>query len=601
MKKSLRIVLLRTLPSLILVLSGTASAAEVPSATDQLTALFAEEWAFRLVEDPLLATSVGVHRSDDLLPSVQRAASARRVEVWRAFLSRLAAIDRGQLSESDLVSSSIFERQLRGFVEEFEIHQDRLGLTVDGGFHIAFARLPKEMPFETVQDYENYIARLRAFPAYVAENVDLLRDGLAHGMTLPRVVLEGYEVTISSHVVEDPMKSLFYTPFENLPDRLPEDTQQHLKAAGKAAIREGLVPGYRAFLEFMVDQYIPGARTSLGASAFPEGAAYYAQRIRHFTTLDLTAQEIHQLGHREVARIRADMMKIIQEVEFDGDFAAFLQFLRTDPRFYATTPEELLKEAAYLAKRADAALPAFFGVLPRTPYGVAPVPDHLAPKYTSGRYVGSAPGSTQPGYYWVNTYALESRPLYVLPALTLHEAVPGHHLQISLNQELESLPPFRRYSYISAFGEGWGLYSEWLGIEMGMYSTPYSRFGRLTYEMWRACRLVVDTGLHAMGWSRQQAMDFLAMNTALSLHEVRTETDRYISWPGQALSYKLGELKIRQLRQRAEEALGDRFDIRQFHDVVLSNGSIPLTVLEEVIDRYIERQRPQAAQTPTSP
>lgn len=591
MTKSSKIALQWILPFLTLA-SVSVSVSSVrghDSAAEQLQALFAEEWSFRLAENPLLATSVGVHDFDDRLPSVRRADEARRVEVWRGFLERLAAIDRGQLSEGDLVSYGVFERQLRGFVEEFEFHHDRLPLLVDSGFHIDFARLPGEMPFATAKDYENYIARLRAFPAYMEQHVVLLKDGLEHGMTLPRVVLEGYEVTIDSHVVDTPEASLFYGPFEKFPDRLGEDERKRLRASGKAAIQEAVVPGYRRFLKFMMGEYIPGARTTLGASEFPNGAAYYDQRIRHFTTLELSAQEIHDLGLREVARIRAEMEKIVEEVAFEGDFADFLAFLRTDPRFYAKTPEELLKEASYLAKRADAALPAFFGVLPRTPYGVAPVPDHLAPKYTGGRYLGTSPGSTQPGYYWVNTYALENRPLYVLPALTLHEAVPGHHLQISLNQELADLPPFRRYSYISAFGEGWGLYAEWLGIEMGIYDTPYSHFGRLTYEMWRACRLVVDTGLHAMGWTRQQAMDFLAGNTALSLHEVRTETDRYISWPAQALSYKLGELKIRELRRRAEETLGDHFDLREFHDVVLSNGSIPLSVLEEVVDRYLAR------------
>ncbi len=282
---------------------------------------------------------------------------------------------------------------------------------------------------------------------------------------------------------------------------------------------------------------------------------------------------------------------VIAEVGFEGSFEEFLEFLRTDPRFYAETPEELLKEASWIAKRMDAKLPALFKTLPRLPYGVEPVPDHLAPKYTSGRYVGAPLGSTQPGYYWVNTYNLDSRPLYNLEALSLHEAVPGHHFQIALNRELEDLPNFRRFSYISAFGEGWGLYSEWLGLEAGFYTDPYSNFGRLTYEMWRACRLVVDTGLHALGWSRQQAMDFLAANTALPLHEIKTETDRYISWPGQALAYKLGELKIKELRRRAEEALGERFDVREFHDAVLANGSVPLPVLEAAIERFIAERR----------
>ena len=582
----------------LLVLLGASSqallaASEPDGAVDAshtLHDLIDREWAFRLAEFPTLATSVGVHDTDHLLADVRVPSQRRRAETWRGFLEESAAIDPQRLSEEDLINQAIFEDQLEGFVAEFESGHYRMPLTVDDGFHIAFARLPGSMRFAGPQDYQNYMARLRAFPEYVAQHIVLMTEGLEHGMTLPRVVLEGYDVTITTHIVEDPEDSLFYGPFEAFPTSVPEDQRDSLRQAGRQAILEGVVPGYQAFLDFMRGTYIPGARTTLGASEFPDGAAYYAQRIRHFTTLDLSADEIHQIGLEEVARIRAEMQDIIEEVEFEGSFADFLTFLRTDPRFYAETPEELLKEASYLSKKMDAQLPSLFGKLPRMPYGVAPVPDHLAPKYTTGRYVGTSPGSTQPGYYWVNTYALETRPLYVLPALTLHEAVPGHHLQIALNQERNDLPPFRRYSYLSAFGEGWALYAEWLGLEAGMYPDPYSRFGRLTYEMWRACRLVVDTGLHAKGWGRQQVIDYMASNTALSLHEVTTETDRYISWPAQALAYKLGELKIRELRRRAEERLGPDFDIRAFHDMILHGGSVPLSVLESIVERWIASQ-----------
>jgi uncharacterized protein (DUF885 family) len=366
----------------------------------------------------------------------------------------------------------------------------------------------------------------------------------------------------------------------------PED-QDRLRAEGREAIMEAVVPGYRAFYEFMTGEYMPNARTTIGASELPNGPEYYEYLVRHFTTLDITPDEVHQVGLDEVSRIRAEMERIIQDLEFGGSFGDFLSFLRTDPRFYAQTAEELLKEAAFIAKEMDGKLPALFGTLPRLPYGIQPVPDHLAPKYTGGRYIGAPVGGTQPGYYWVNTYALESRPLYVLPALTLHEAVPGHHLQNALRQELVDLPDFRRFGGIGAYGEGWGLYSEWLGQEAGIYKDPYQHFGRLTYEMWRACRLVVDTGIHAKGWTRDQAMEFMAGNTALSLHEIRTETDRYISWPGQALAYKMGELTIRALRNEAEAALGGRFDVREFHDVILANGPVPLTVLEDQVRAYI--------------
>ncbi|MCP3960323.1 MAG: DUF885 domain-containing protein [bacterium] len=553
----------------------------------KLHTLFAEEWDFRTREDPLLATSVGRNELDHLLPQMTLEDLERRVETWGGFLDRLPAIDRDGLDETDRISADIFSGQLRSFIEDFEAGAHQIPLTVDDGFHIGFAHLPASMPLASAADYEAYISRLRAFPEYVAQHVEHMRTGLERGFTMPRIVLEGYEVTIESHIVDEAQRSVFHRPFESFPVGVVEGERDGLRRAGAEAIMESVVPGYQSFLEFMAREYIPGARTTLGASELPNGEAYYAQRIRHFTTLDLSAEEIHELGLQEVARIRAEMLEIIDEVGFEGDFAAFLQFLRSDARFYAETPEELLREASYIAKRMDAALPALFGTLPRVPYGVAPVPDHLAPKYTSGRYVGSPAGSTQPGYYWVNTYALENRPLYVLPALTLHEAVPGHHLQISLSQELADLPDFRRYSYISAFGEGWGLYSEWLGLEAGIYEDPYDNFGRLTYEMWRACRLVVDTGIHAKGWTREQTMDYMASNTALSLHEVRTETDRYISWPGQALAYKLGEIEIKKLRREAEEALGDRFDVRAFHDAVLANGSVPLPVLREVIRGFI--------------
>jgi len=355
----------------------------------------------------------------------------------------------------------------------------------------------------------------------------------------------------------------------------------------KAVIITKVVSGYQTLADFMDKQYVPQARTSLGATDLPGGKQYYAQRVKHFTTMNIEVDEVHQIGLNEVARIRNEMQQVIDNLEFEGNFKEFIAYLRTDPKFYAKSAEDLLKQAAWIAKRMDAKLPSLFKHLPRLPYGVQAVPASIAPTYTTGRYVSAPKGSTQPGYYWVNTHALDKRPLYVLESLTLHEAVPGHHLQIALNNEQENLPLFRQYSYISAFGEGWGLYSEWLGIEAGFYQDPYSNFGRLTYEMWRAVRLVVDTGIHAKGWTRQQARDYLSSNTALSLHNVNTEIDRYISWPGQALSYKMGEIKIKQLRQRAEKILGDKFDVRDFHDAVLGQGSVPLEILEDQIEQYI--------------
>ena len=561
--------------------------AQRPGAATRLHALFDSAWAFEVREDPLLATEVGDHRYNDRLPAVSKDAEARRAQARRVFLDKLRAIDRTALDGTNRVSYDVFERQLRDRIGEFDYSGYLLPLTADYGFHMGFADLPNRVPLATTKDYENYIARLRAFPAYVAEHIALMREGIALGVTVPRVTLQGYEATIASHVVADVTKSVFWAPLERFPPGVPALVRERVRTAARAAIVDAVVPGYRSFLEFMTREYITGARATLGASALPNGAAYYRFLVGRYTTLDVTPEQVHRTGLAEVQRIRAEMEAVMRRTGFQGDFPAFLSFLRTDSRFYAKTPDELLKEAAWIAKRMDGKLPSLFKTLPRLPYGVEPVPAHIAPKFTAGRYISAPVGGRRAGYYWVNTHALESRPLYALEALTLHEAVPGHHLQIALAQELEGLPAFRRFGAVTAFTEGWGLYAERLGLEAGFYTDPYRDFGRLTYEMWRACRLVIDTGIHAMGWTREQALDYLARNTALSLHEVRTEIDRYISWPGQALAYKTGELKIRELRIEAERALGERFDVRSFHDAVLRNGEVPLSVLEEQVREWV--------------
>jgi uncharacterized protein (DUF885 family) len=553
----------------------------------QLDALLAEAWEHDLVENPLLATATGDHRFDDRLPSMTMADIDRRAARSRQTLDRLLAIDSEGLAPADRVSHRMLERRLRDDLSAHRFGDWRIPLTSDSGFHTDIALLPREVPLATVRDYENYVARLRAIPVYFDQHVGLLREGLRTGFTVPRVVLEGYDVTIRTHAVADPEKSVFWSPFEALPPSLPAPERERLRAAGRAAIAEAVVPAYRSLLDFFTREYLPGARTTTAAADLPEGRAYYEWRVRHYTTLETTADEVHAIGQGEVERIRGETRDVIRQVGFTGTFAEFLERLRTDPRFYARTPEDLLKQAAWIAKRMDGKLPSLFRRLPRQPYGVEPVPPDLAPKYTGGRYVGAPLDGTRAAAYWVNTHALESRPLYTLEALTLHEAVPGHHLQIALAKELGALPAFRRYGYVDAFGEGWGLYAERLGLEAGFYTDPYSNLGRLTYEMWRACRLVVDTALHARGWSRAQAIEFMAASTALSRHEIETEVDRYISWPGQALAYKMGELKIRELRARAEMALGERFDVRSFHDAVLENGAVPLTILEERIDAFI--------------
>jgi len=563
-------------------------------ATAQLHDIFAREWQTRLAENPFQATSVGVHDYNDQLPSVDPEDLERRDGIWRGYLAELEAIDRAALSEEDAINLDMLHAQLADRTAGYSFGSYQIPFNADSGFYSGFARLGFNMPFRTTKDYENYISRMEKWPAYVGQHIGNMRLGLERGFTQPKVVLTGIDQVMDTHIVEDATASVFFKPFAEYPVSVPESEHARLTAAGTQAILESIVPGYTTLRDFMVEEYMPNGRESLGATELPNGADYYRQRIKHFTTLDLTAEEIHQTGVDEVARIRAEMDEIIAEVEFEGSFADFLEFLRTDPRFYPKTAEELLKEAAYITKTMDGKLPALFKTLPRLPYTVEPVPEDIAPKYTAGRAVGSPMGSTQPGRYWVNTYALHTRPLYNMEALSLHEAVPGHHLQGALARELGELPNHRRFSYLSAFGEGWGLYSEWLGLEAGFYKDPYSNFGRLTYEMWRACRLVVDTGVHAMGWSRQQVIDFLAANTALSLHEITTETDRYISWPAQALSYKIGQLKIIELRRRAEAELGEAFDVRLFHDAVLLNGSIPLDVLDRQIDRFIAEQKATA-------
>jgi uncharacterized protein (DUF885 family) len=560
-------------------------------ATDRFRALYEREWQWRLKEDPVLASLVGEHAHDHLLPGETLADHARRASETEGFLSELDRIPRAALPDGDRVNADILRAQLLERKDAYAFGEHLLPVNADSGFHTSFARLPQLLRFDSLRDYENYLARLRAFPRYVDEHISLMREGLRRGVTIPRVSLEGIEQSIEPLATTEAETSPFWSPLTRFPPAVSDADASRLRDATRAALAAQVTPGYRRFLEFMTGEYLPGARDTIAAAALPQGNAYYAFLVRRYTTLDLTAEDVHRIGLAQAETLRDEMEQVMVQTGFKGNFEEFLQFLRTDRRFYAQSAEQLLKEASYVAKRMDAKLPSLFSVLPRQPYGVAPVPAYLAPKYTAGRYSAHPRQGIEPGYFWVNTYALETRPLYNLEALTLHEAVPGHHLQMALAEEIESIPPFRRYSYISAFGEGWALYAEWLGLEAGFYTDPYSNFGRLTYAMWRAARLIVDTGLHAKGWTRQQAIDYLAANTALSRHECTTEIDRYISWPGQALSYKIGELKIRELRQKAETALGSKFDLRRFHDTVLGQGAVPLPVLETMIDAFIARER----------
>ena len=557
---------------------------------ERFAVLVDEIWEYEVRENPLFATSTGDHRFNDRLPTVSVAESERRNQTRQEFLAQLKSLDRQQLSTTEQINFDILLRQLNDDLTEFDFQRHLLPITQRGGFHIDFPELPKDVPLRTTADYENYTARLRAFGEYTDGHIELMRAGIAAGQTLPAVVLEGWEKAVDAQIVERPTQSLLYAPCKEFPSTIPEREHRRLQQEISKAIVESVVPGYQRFRKFMAKEYVPEARGSLGASALPRGRDFYRHRVRRFTTLDITPEEIHKIGLAEVKRIRGEMDDIIRRVEFDGDFAAFTKFLREDPQFYAETEEELLQAVAYTLKKMDGELPTLFGRLPRTPYGLRRVPDYIAPQTTAAYYQRPSGDGTRAGFYYMNVYNLKSRPLFTVAALSLHEAVPGHHLQLALQQEIESLPNFRKFSGFTAFVEGWALYAERLGLEAGFYEDPYSDFGRLTMEIWRACRLVVDTGIHYFGWSREQAIAYMTDNSALSEHNIRSEVDRYISWPGQALAYKMGELKIRELRKMAEEKLGERFDLRAFHDMLLGSGAVPLDVLEANVQAWVDGQ-----------
>ena len=564
-----------------------AATEQTPAADAAFRAIYEKEWAWREREFGIAGDEDDDGGADlPRLPDVGPDAQARRLATWDGVIAQLARIDPATLSEVERVNYAVYRPQVENLAAAIRFRDHEMPFNADSSFWSNLAFMARR-PMRDARAYRNYIGRLNDVPRYFDQQVDNMRAGLARGFSVPKAVLAGRDVSIANVAnLEDPEQSAFWKPFEKMPASIPAAEQAQLRREAREAIGGQLVPAYGRLLAFFRDEYVPGARDTLAAEAMPDGEAWYRQQIREYTTLDMAPEEIHQVGLREVARIQAEMDAIIREVGFEGDFAAFLQFLRTDPRFYAKTPEELLHFAAWISKRVDGEVGKVIGTLPRGRFTIVPVPDDIAPFWTAGR--GGA------DTYWVNTYDLPSRPLYNLPALTLHESVPGHALQGSLAKEQEAQPAFRRNNYISAYGEGWGLYSEELGVEMGIYQTPYEHFGRLTYAMWRACRLVIDTGVHHKGWSREQALAYLRDRTALSEHEVTTEVDRYISWPAQALSYKLGELAITRLRREAEQALGPRFDVRRFHDVVLAQGSVPLPVLDTQVRAYIASERAAA-------
>ena len=570
---------------------ATGCAQNGSSASRRLGGLFADEWEFEMKEYPLFATSTGDNRFNDKLPSVSEMDSKRRNQQNIRFRERLVAIDRGKLSPAEQLNYDIFKNKLEDGLKWFEFQPYLMPVSQMGGFHTSFAELPENVPLNNVKDYENYIARLNGFAFYVQQHIDLMRMGIQRGYVVPRVVLTGIEQSMQAHIVDDPNDSKLFKPFREFPKIIDQNDRRRLTEADRKAISQSVVPGYKAFLKFMVDEYIPAARQDIAASSLPNGRAFYEHCVRSETTLDVTPQQVHDIGLAEVNRIKAEMNKLVAERGFENDINGFEKSLTAGGQSSAATPQQLLKEVSFVAKKTDGELPKLFKTLPRMPFGIKEVPDYLAPKTASAYYMPPAGDGSRAGFFYINTHDLERQRLYTITALTLHETVPGHHLQIALQQEIGDVPNFRRFVDFTAFVEGWALYAERLGLEMGMYDDPNKNFGRLTLEMWRACRLVVDTGIHYFGWSRERAIDFMAENTLMPRQEIQVEVDRYIVWPGQALAYKMGELKIRELRDLAEKQLGEKFDIREFHDCILRNGAVPLDILENNAKTWIRQKQ----------
>lgn len=561
--------------ALIATVPGAAQA--TPAAGDaRLQSLYQEYWDWQVAESGSIETTDGELDPGPTIPSASSEAHRARAEKAANFRRRLDTIDPDSLSPAERTNAAVLRAVLTETIENARFSEWEMPFDSDSNF---WSYWDASRGFETVEEYDRYIARMRALPRYFDEQIANARAGLARGFSVPKVTLTGRDASLAAYTVATPEQSPFWKAFAEMPARFSSEERNRLLAEGRTAIAQSVTPAYGKLLNFIRDEYTPRARTTLAAEAMPDGKAYYRQQIRQYTTLDLGPDEVHRIGLDEVARIEGEMRKIMAEVGFTGSIADFSDKLRTDPRFIAATPDELMGVSSYVAKRVDGRLADYFGFLPRRRFAIRPVADAIAPFYTAGR------GGLEACQ--MNTHDLPSRPLYNIPALTLHECAPGHSFQMAFQLEQGGQPRFRRNIYFSGMGEGWGLYTEFLGEEMGIYRTPEERFGRLSYEMWRAARLVIDTGIHHYGWDRDRAIAYLADRTALSRHEVGTEIDRYISWPGQALAYKLGEMNIRRMRTKAEVALGNRFDIRKFHDVVLALGSVPLTELEARVEAFI--------------
>ena len=557
------------------LLSGCSQQSSRHAADERLRTIYTSEWKWRTEQLP--GNEDGTLPIADHLPKMDPATQAMRLKYWQDTLRRVEAIPRESLSPPEQVNQDIYREQLAVLIDRQRFRDFEMPANSDSAFWTDIGYTARR-PFRSLADYQHWIAQMRDIPRYFSEQMDEMRAGAKRGFTPPRISMAGRDASITAVTEATPEKSLFYTPFREMPG-IPAARQASLRAQALQVIAEVVQPAYAELLRFMREEYVPAMRTTLAAADLPDGRNYYRAKIREFTTLEMDADAIHRLGVSEVERLHEAMVTAMHETGFRGDFNAFLAFLRSDARFYARTPEELLMHAAWVAKRFDGKASQFFGYLPRARFAIRPVPDDLAPFYTAGR------GGV--GLYLLNTYDLPSRPLYNLTALTLHESAPGHAFQLPIAMEHKDQPSFRQLTYISAYGEGWALYCELLGVEMGMYDTAYDRFGMLGYQVWRAARLVVDTGMHAQGWSREQAIAYLRQYTALPEHEIGTEVDRYLAWPGQALSYYLGERAILDARARAERALGERFNVRAFHDAVLELGSVPLLVLQSRIDRFI--------------
>ncbi len=586
----LLVALAACLPNLPAYAADTPVAAARNEAAAALHRLFDSEWERGLRESPENAAYQGDRRFDDRWSDMSLAAIERREAADREALAALRRIDRAALSPADQLNYDTFAWLQERTVARQKFREYLQPVGHQGGVQTADG-IAELLPFANAQDYRNWIARLDALPALVQQTTALMRAGLAAGSMPPKVLMQRVPGQIAAQVVEDPARSPFYKPLLKMPESIPAAEQEALRKQAREVIAGKVVPAYREFGRFFDQDYLPRARDSIAATDLPDGPAYYDFLAGWYTTTDLTAEQIHQVGLKEVARIREEMEKVRQEVGFKGDLQAFFQHLRTDPEFFYQEPAELLEAYQAMSKRIDPELVKVFRTIPRLPYGVRPIPDNIAPDTTTAYYQPGAVDGSRAGFYYVNLYKPEVRPKWEMLALSLHEAVPGHHFQFARGAELPDMPMFRRTAYFVAYGEGWGLYAERLGYDMGLYDDPYDRMGQLAYDMWRAVRLVVDTGMHAKGWSRQQAIDFFMDNSPKTEQDVVNEIDRYIAWPGQALAYKIGQLRISALREEAARELGPAFDVRDFHDALLDTGSVPLETLEAHIRAWIATQK----------